>query len=142
MPNNAQSLRQAPVPVASNAADKLYSSTVSLLVAPFALPIFRILTTRKAQRVLLAVAILNIQARVEKHFFLREDDMDLGSLGGLQISLTNLALSGLYIAWLVGIAIRSRSIARPRRSPNKVTLPRRWSFCSLPFHLLPPSMPH
>jgi putative inorganic carbon (hco3(-)) transporter len=123
MRSNTLSLRQIPRPALSRGAERLYSAAAALIIVPVALPIVRILTTRKAQRVLLAIAVFNIQARVSKHLFLREDALNLGSLGGLEISLTNMALIGLYLAWLVGIAIRSRAVAPQRRSSSKVTLP-------------------
>ena len=98
------------------------SAAIALAIAPLAVPI-AILATRRVQKVLLAIVVLNMSLRVEKHFFLREDAADLGSLGGLQISLTNIALAGLYVALLARGVIRSRSSAPQRRSLDKVTLP-------------------
>jgi putative inorganic carbon (HCO3(-)) transporter len=103
-------------------AERLYTIAHSLIVVPWALPV-RVLTTRTAQRVLLAVAVLDISFQVQKHFFLREDLMNLGSLGGLQVSVTNLALIGLYVAWLTSVAIRARSFMPLRANVNRVTLP-------------------
>jgi len=55
--------------------------------------------------------------------FLRQDAADLGSLGGLQISLTNIALTGLYVAWLVRSIVQSGSFAPQRLKLNRVALP-------------------
>jgi putative inorganic carbon (hco3(-)) transporter len=104
-------------------SERLYATMVSLTIVPFALPFIRILITRKVQRVLLAIVVLNFPFQIQKHFFLREDAAELGSLGGLQISLTNIALLGLYVAWLIEIVLRARSSAPLRRARSKLTLP-------------------
>jgi O-antigen ligase len=129
MRSDSLSIRQVPHAVPSRTPERFYSNAVAWLIVPVALPVFGIITSRTARRVLLAVAILNIQARVSKHLFLREDALNLGSLGGLEISLTNIALIGLYLAWLAGISIRSRSVLPQRRSPSKVTLPAALLLC-------------
>jgi len=121
--SKALSVRQRPCTVSAHMPERLSTTAVSLIIVPLALPLFRILTTRRAERVLLAIAVLSIPFQVQKHFFLREDAMNLGSLGGLQISLTNTALAGLYVAWLIRIVIRPRSFAPQRRSLSKATLP-------------------
>jgi putative inorganic carbon (HCO3(-)) transporter len=73
---------------------------------------------------LLALVVLDNSFQIKKHLFLREDAMDLGSLPGLQISLMNLALTGLYVAWLASVAIRPRSnVPQQQRRLSKVTLP-------------------
>lgn len=64
-------------------------------------------TVRLIQRALLAIALLNISFQIQKHFFLRTDVSELGSLGGLQLSLTNLALALLYLLWIVKSGMRS-----------------------------------
>jgi len=62
---------------------------------------FLALTSEAAQRVLLAVVILDIPLQFGTHLFYREDDAALGALGGLSISATTLALAGLYLSWLI-----------------------------------------
>jgi O-antigen ligase len=64
------------------------------------------LTAKIVQRALLAITLLNISLQIQKHFFLRTDVSELGSLGGLQVSLTNLALAWLYLMWVVKTALR------------------------------------
>lgn len=66
------------------------------------------LTARVVERTLLAIALLNISLQIQKHFLLRTDVSDLGSLGGLQVSLTNLSLIWLYLMWMIGALVRSR----------------------------------
>jgi O-antigen ligase len=61
------------------------------------------LTSRKVQRFLLAIVILNMPLQIAKHFFLHEDAEEWGCLGGLEVSLLNLALAGLYVAWMVSV---------------------------------------
>lgn len=62
---------------------------------------FLALTSEAAQRILLAVVILDIPLQFGIHLFYREDDAALGALGGLSISATTLALAGLYLSWLI-----------------------------------------
>jgi O-antigen ligase len=120
--SSTPAVRQHPCPGVVVRAAELVTAATSLIIAPLAVPI-AILATRRVQRVLLAIVLFNISLRVEKYFFLREDAADLGALGGLQISLTNIALAGLYVAWLVRTVVRFGSSAPQGRSPNKVTLP-------------------
>jgi O-antigen ligase len=91
-------------------------SLATLLAVPIA-----ILVSRRTQRALLGLLVLNLSWQVQKHFFLREDAADLGSLGGLQVSLTNIALALLYAAWLVRLALEPRR--RVWRGANQVILP-------------------
>jgi putative inorganic carbon (HCO3(-)) transporter len=78
--------------------------------------------SRAVQRVLLGLLLLNIPLQVQKHYFLREDISDLGSLGGLQVSLTNLSLLGLLLGWIGSTAVRPVSNAF-RRGSSLPTLP-------------------
>jgi putative inorganic carbon (hco3(-)) transporter len=59
------------------------------------------LTSRTVQRFLLAVVILNMPLQIAKHFFLQQDAEEWGCLGGLEVSLLNLALAGLYVGWML-----------------------------------------
>ncbi len=98
------------------------SEGMSFILASLAVPI-TILASRRMQRILLAIVLLNVSIGIEKHFFLREEIASLGSLGGLRISLTNIALIGLYVAWLIRTVIQPRTSAPRRESLSKVTLP-------------------
>ncbi len=80
-------------------ARRLSAGGNSLVVA--ILSPFLALTSEAAQRVLLAVVILDTPLQLGTHLFYREDDAALGALGGLSISATTLALAGLYLSWLI-----------------------------------------
>lgn len=103
-------------------AGQVRARAISLTVHLLAVPI-SILASRTVQRALLAILVLNISWQVQKHLFLRQDALELGSLGGLQISLTTIALAGLYIAWLVRLATRSEPRLPQPPGLNPVTLP-------------------
>jgi putative inorganic carbon (HCO3(-)) transporter len=71
----------------------------------------------------LAICVLNVSIQVGKHFFFNAYAQELGCDGGLHISLCNLPLAALYLAWLVSAASRHRtSLAMSRRS-HRATLP-------------------
>ena len=70
------------------------------LVVAFLSP-FLALTSKAAQRALLAVVVLDIPLQFGTHLFYREEDAALGAWGGLSISATTLALLGLYLSWLI-----------------------------------------
>ena len=93
-------------------------SFMTLLAVPIA-----ILVSRKTQRALLGLLVLNLSWQVQKHFFLNEQAADLGSLGGLQISLTNIALTLLYAGWMVRLAMEPR--VRTSHGAYRVLLPGR-----------------
>jgi O-antigen ligase len=81
------------------------------------------LSTRAVRRTLLAIICLNLSFEIEKHFFIRADPRDLGSLGGLRVSLTNISLAILYVAWFVkGALHRAPAAAMPalRHTPGIV----------------------
>ena len=78
----------------------LYTAVVSAVILALFAPLVA-LTSRKAERGLLAVMVLNLPLQIAKHFFIREDAEEMGSIGGLEISLSNLALAGLYLAWFL-----------------------------------------
>jgi O-antigen ligase len=59
------------------------------------------LATAKVRRFLLAVAVLNISFSIGIHLGYREELGDLGSVGGLNITLNTIALAGLYLPRLV-----------------------------------------
>jgi len=74
---------------------------------------FIALTTSWMPKLLLGFVILDIPLQLQGHFFFREQAAARGALGGLGISLTTLALAGLYTSWLLkGLMNRNRE-ARP-----------------------------
>jgi putative inorganic carbon (HCO3(-)) transporter len=86
-------------------------STTSLLMV--ILSPFLALSTRYLPRVLLAIVILDIPIEFGTHLFYRENDAAVGAQGGLSISATTVALSGLYLSWLMRSLVGRRSEARP-----------------------------
>ena len=53
------------------------------------------------RKILLAIALLDIPLQIDKNFDYLDDPAQLGALGGFEISLTTVALVGLYIAWFI-----------------------------------------
>ena len=70
----------------------------------------------------MAVVVLNISWQIQKHFFLRQDAAVLGSLGGLQVSLGNIALAALYVAWLIENVTRPKTDGSRNGRLSSVTL--------------------
>jgi len=81
---------------------------------------FLALASGKVQRALLAIVILDIPIQLGRTFFLRPYEADLGAVKGLTISVTTLAITGLYLSWFLR-ALAAR-IPRARRSLH-VNLP-------------------
>lgn len=72
------------------------------------------LTTEVVQKILLAIVVLDIPLQIGTHFFYHEDDAALGALGGLSISITTIALAGLYLSWCIrALTIRSGANRSP-----------------------------
>jgi putative inorganic carbon (HCO3(-)) transporter len=74
---------------------------------------FVALTTGYVQKFLLAVVVLDIPLQIGTHFYYREDDAALGALGGLGISVTTIALSGLYLSWCIRALAQRGNEGRP-----------------------------
>jgi putative inorganic carbon (HCO3(-)) transporter len=83
------------------------NALVVVLLSPFAL-----LTTGWVQRVLLGIVVLDIPFQFGTHFFYREYDSDRGALGGLSVSVSTVALAGLYVAWFVSSLVNRDREAR------------------------------
>lgn len=64
-----------------------------------------LLSSRNVQRFFIAVILLDIPLLLDTHFLYRRDLADLGSLGGLGVSVTTLALAALYAGWIIEIAV-------------------------------------
>lgn len=90
----------------------------SLVVA--ALSPFIALTTGWMPRLLLAIVILDIPLQFQDHLFFREDDAARGALAGLNISVTTIALAGLYASWFLRALASRGHEARP---PLHISLP-------------------
>src|SRR5580692_8290979 len=80
------------------------NSLVVALLSPLVL-----LTTESAQKVLLAVVILDIPIQFGTHLFSHESNAMMGALGGWNLSATTIALTALYLSWLVRILAKRDS---------------------------------
>lgn len=58
------------------------------------------------ERLCLLVGIVEIPLQLDKYFMFHEHDASLGAVGGLNVSLTTLAIAILYWLWLGGAAIQ------------------------------------
>jgi len=63
------------------------------------------------ERMVLAVGIWEIPLQLDKYFFFRVDDSELGAVAGLNVSLTTVALIVLYVLWWLDSLVR-RPVAR------------------------------
>jgi O-antigen ligase len=99
-------------------------SLSGLLAAPVSL-----LTSARVKRLLLAVVLLDVPIQAVKHVFIQEDAAYLGSIGGLQISLSTIALIFLYCEWLLRRSLQVQgaaakgNVALPRPEKKSVTVP-------------------
>jgi O-antigen ligase len=75
---------------------------------------FVALTTDLVQKILLAIVVLDIPLQIGTHFYYREDDAAVGALGGLGISITTIALGGLYLSWCIRALAGRDNERRPR----------------------------
>jgi putative inorganic carbon (hco3(-)) transporter len=65
-----------------------------------------------AQRILLAIVLLDIPLQIDQNFAWRDDAAQLGAAGGFNVSLTTIALAGLYAAWLIDRLVHFHGAAR------------------------------
>jgi putative inorganic carbon (HCO3(-)) transporter len=81
---------------------------VTALFAPW------IVLAGSGRRFLLAIVLLDIPFQIDQNFAYLYDAAELGALGGFNISLTTIALAGLYAAWMFDHLVhRHRSDAVP-----------------------------
>jgi putative inorganic carbon (hco3(-)) transporter len=66
------------------------------------------------KRVLLAAAIIGIPFQWDKNFFYDYDSSAYGAIGGVSLSITTLALIGLYTLWVAELLLNSRHGDPPR----------------------------
>src|SRR5689334_19620737 len=64
------------------------------LLAPFVM-----LIVGNVQRLMLAIIAVEIPIQLDKYFFFQEPMANLGSIGGLNISVTTICLCVLYALW-------------------------------------------
>lgn len=82
------------------------SRTWATLFTAGLLALFVAMIVRNVRKLLLAILILDIPLQLDINLYYRQDAADQGSLGGLTVSLTSLALVGLYSLWLSGSAAK------------------------------------
>ena len=81
------------------------------LIAPLFAP--WIALTGSLRKILLAVVLLDIPLQIDANFGYREAPAELGALGGFNVSLTTLMLTGLYVGWLVECVARRGRVPIP-----------------------------
>ena len=84
-----------------------------LLVLAAAAP-FVAMIVGDLRRLLLGVVILDIAFQWDVHLGYREAEAQLGAVGGFNLSITTLALAGLYALWLAELLAVPERAASPR----------------------------
>ncbi len=65
------------------------------------LSLFLVLVVQEMRKLLLGVILLDIPFQLDFYFAHREEIAQLGTLGGINISVTTIALLGLYALWFI-----------------------------------------
>jgi putative inorganic carbon (HCO3(-)) transporter len=81
------------------------------VVAPLFAP--WIALTGSLRRILLAIILLDIPLQIDSNFDYREEPAELGALGGFNVSLTTLMLTGLYVGWVIEAVARRGRVPIP-----------------------------
>ena len=89
------------------------SQSYAALLAGFALAAV-LAFTFGLRRFLLIVAIFGIPFQADKNYFYDYDASAHGALGGISLSITTLALIGLYAMWASELLLDSRQAVRPK----------------------------
>jgi putative inorganic carbon (HCO3(-)) transporter len=97
------------IAAAGRSLARTFDAFSSFLAAVIFVPLSA-LATRRARRFLLALVILDIPFSIGKHLDYQETAADLGGLAGFDISVTTIALLGLYLGWIL------QSLSDPARS--------------------------
>jgi O-antigen ligase len=100
--------------VVARAGLSFYSLAAGTLVTSMFLPLV-VLLGANLRRLLLAVVFLEMMIGLDVNLALREDPAQFGALEGFSVSLTTLALVGLYTSWAIGFLVREPSSRRPIR---------------------------
>jgi hypothetical protein len=86
----------------------LGTSLVVALFAPW------IALAGSAQKILLAIVLLDIPLQIDKNVNYLDEAAELGAVSGFSLSVTTVALAGLYAAWLFDRLVRrNRSVRLP-----------------------------
>jgi O-antigen ligase len=104
MSSNFQAVAAPDASARSEAASGMLSTVgtavVSTSLVSLAASIVRLRT------LLVMIILLDIPLQIGTHLFWSDDFAESGGLGGLEISITTLALAGLYFLWFVGYISR------------------------------------
>jgi O-antigen ligase len=92
----------------------LYAVAAGSLVAAMFLPLAALIR-QPFRRILLAVVLVEMVFAIDVNFSLREEAL-VGALEGFNVSLTTLAIAGLYASWVIGF------LAREPSSPRRVRM--------------------
>jgi putative inorganic carbon (HCO3(-)) transporter len=96
--------RGSPVEIVRRAGALGGTCLIAALFAPW------IALAGSGRRILLAIVLLDIPLQIDRYFAYLDDAADLGAVGGFNVSLTTLALVGLYAGWGIDRLVhRSRS---------------------------------
>src|SRR5580700_3797585 len=117
-PERNSALRTGDWQLSPKSADERFSpnrgmralGTDSLIIALLSPWVF--LMSESTQKVLLAVVILDIPIQFGTHLFYHKTNALMGALGGWNLSATTIALTGLYLSWLVRILTKRDSKER------------------------------
>src|SRR6266849_2534081 len=126
--NRATARHQGGRSLRTMAGDAFGTSTSWLIYAIF-LPI-AVLNSRTAQRLLLAIIVIDIPLQIGTHLGFQADAAAVGSLGGFEVSLTTIALVLLYFSWWTGSLVRANHRMQP---PVRISL---WPILYLLFTVL------
>jgi putative inorganic carbon (HCO3(-)) transporter len=102
--SNFQAVVEPDVSARSEAASGTLSKAGTALVSTLLLPLAA--SIAHLRTLLLMVILLDIPLQIGTHLFWSDDFAESGGLGGLEISITTLALAGLYFLWFVGYISR------------------------------------
>ena len=84
---------------------------VACLIAPLFAP--WIALTGSLRKILLAIVLLDIPLQIDSNFGYRDEAAELGALGGFNVSLTTLMLTGLYVGWFLECVARRGRVPVP-----------------------------
>ena len=96
-------------------------AVLSLLAVLF---VFFVMIVARIRWLLLAVVLIDIPLQLQNTLFYREADADYGAIGGINVSITLMALVALYALWW------AESVAQPTRDKQKIVIPTFWPLVS------------
>jgi O-antigen ligase len=101
------------VGVTATVALSLRGSLTALVLIGVVVP-FIAVVLGGLRRILLAAAILDIPLSWDVHLGYRPDVAALGAFGGISLSITSVAVAGLYALWIAELLCRRNSAPRAR----------------------------